>query len=1047
MRARLPRRGITRVIKAAPGSSRAIRTARLARAVRRVLASGVFDRSWYELQRGRHFRNDRAAVQDYLQHGRGAGLSPHPLFEPEWADRAKWRSRRVDPLLHYLGKTRLRNWAQPHVLFDPGAGGVEPSRSGADPGPLSRFLAGVRPDSVLPLAHVFDRPAEVRWDRTVAHLREHCARWVEQERLRRAPRHVAHLDEDAQRAFRREFAHLGPTGGTPGQPLVTVVMPVWNRAAKVGRAVASVQAQTFGDWELVVVDDGSTDDTPHVLEGLAHFEPRLRVLRAEREGVSAARNRAIAAARGRYVAFLDSDNTWEPDFLRLVLAAMTRRDLPAAYSAMQLQHGDRTTYRGFSGGREYLLVGNHIDLNVLVVETALLREVGAFSTDLRRTVDYDLVLKLSERTELRYLPFIGAVYAEDAEDDTRISVREPLSWDYVVRSRHLVDWATAGAAPRVPGRISVVLCAHNCTPHVRRAVAALLAGAGEADLEIVVVDRASRRSQSLSLAALSLADARVRVVRTPVDVGFGLGVDLGLADSTGEIVLVGDPVTVVGQDWAQLVTESLADPGTAAVCLLTSGPDGTITAAGATFTAGGGLPTPFLKDLPVDDAVALGPSTEVPALYGPVWAARAADLLAVRGLDCLFVQSWHATDLSLRLVAARGGSVRLLTGCEVLWLPGEDGEEPRATRDDELFQERWSQGVPVTGAHLWQAAGFHLAHHRLERDDALGRRRAHPVLVRPAATVTSGPGVGLPRLRWALKTAVPAGEHRAAWEDWHFARSLAASLRGLGQDVAVDLREAAYRASGYLDDVTVVLRGPDQVDPDESQVTLLWVISHPDLVTAREVARFDRVFAASTSWARDAGERWGVPVQPLLRCTDPARFRPGAGEPDTGAPVLFVGNSRGTYRAALRQAVDAGVDLHVHGEGWEPFLPAEMIKSASLPDPDELPCAYASAGIVLDDRGDDVCEGFVPSRVFDVVATAGRLLSDEAVGVEDVCDGSVRTWHAPAELTELLREPPEKSFADREHRLAVAERIHREHSFDARARELLQAAISVREGR
>src|SRR5699024_6687341 len=136
----------------------------------------------------------------------------------------------------------------------------------------------------------------------------------------------------------------------PGLPVVTVVMPVWNRATTVRAAVESVQAQTWTDWELIVVDDGSTDDSRNVLEGLATFDDRITVVHAERSGVSRPRITAIAAARGRYPAFLDSDNTWQPDFLDTILRVMSADDLGVAYGTLELHRNGAVSYRAFGGG-------------------------------------------------------------------------------------------------------------------------------------------------------------------------------------------------------------------------------------------------------------------------------------------------------------------------------------------------------------------------------------------------------------------------------------------------------------------------------------------------------------------------------------------------------------------------------------------------------------------------------------------------------------------------------------------------------------------------
>jgi glycosyltransferase involved in cell wall biosynthesis len=100
-------------------------------------------------------------------------------------------------------------------------------------------------------------------------------------------------------------------------PLVSVVVPCYNRARLIPRAVKSVQEQNFESLEIVLVDDGSSDDTVGVVERLKTTEPRIRFLRHERNrGEAAARNTGVKNARGRYIAFLDSDDEWLPGKLK-----------------------------------------------------------------------------------------------------------------------------------------------------------------------------------------------------------------------------------------------------------------------------------------------------------------------------------------------------------------------------------------------------------------------------------------------------------------------------------------------------------------------------------------------------------------------------------------------------------------------------------------------------------------------------------------------------------------------------------------------------------
>src|SRR5207302_331519 len=100
------------------------------------------------------------------------------------------------------------------------------------------------------------------------------------------------------------------------EPLVSVILPTWNRDRWVGRAIESVLAQTHARLEILVIDDGSTDGTLHELR---RFGSEITVLRQSHQGVYPARNRALARAAGEFVAFIDSDDDWMADRIAVQL--------------------------------------------------------------------------------------------------------------------------------------------------------------------------------------------------------------------------------------------------------------------------------------------------------------------------------------------------------------------------------------------------------------------------------------------------------------------------------------------------------------------------------------------------------------------------------------------------------------------------------------------------------------------------------------------------------------------------------------------------------
>lgn len=166
----------------------------------------------------------------------------------------------------------------------------------------------------------------------------------------------------------------GPAEGGAGAPAVSIVMPAYDAAATVGASIESVQAQGFGDWELIVTDDNSGDDTAAVVQGYAARDPRVRLIRhAENRRAHGARNSSIAAARGRYLAFLDSDDLWMPDKLERSLAFMRERGVDFSYTGFRRFRDDpdepgREVVVPASTGYWGLLADNVIATSTVVID-------------------------------------------------------------------------------------------------------------------------------------------------------------------------------------------------------------------------------------------------------------------------------------------------------------------------------------------------------------------------------------------------------------------------------------------------------------------------------------------------------------------------------------------------------------------------------------------------------------------------------------------------------------------------------------------------------
>ncbi|MBI4341884.1 MAG: glycosyltransferase family 2 protein [Candidatus Omnitrophica bacterium] len=197
-------------------------------------------------------------------------------------------------------------------------------------------------------------------------------------------------------------------------PAVSAIIPTYNRAAFLKEAMASIQAQTFTDWELIVVDDGSTDATREVVQAVQRRDPRVRYLFQSNRGGAEARNAALERASGSLVAFLDDDDTWLPEKLARQVAVMTHAPervglvacgaYPIAASGECLE-AEWPDFGGLPPLKVLLRVGCVIrSLSGVMVRRSCVERVGRLNAAYRVTNDYEWYLRLARIYDFLIMP-------------------------------------------------------------------------------------------------------------------------------------------------------------------------------------------------------------------------------------------------------------------------------------------------------------------------------------------------------------------------------------------------------------------------------------------------------------------------------------------------------------------------------------------------------------------------------------------------------------------------------------------------------------------
>jgi glycosyltransferase involved in cell wall biosynthesis len=242
-----------------------------------------------------------------------------------------------------------------------------------------------------------------------------------------------------------------------------VTLPTWNRLPLLRKAIDSVLAQTYRDFELIIADDGSTDGTRDYLEAID--DPRVRPIRLEHHGLTSARSAALRHVRGEWVAFLDSDDLWLPEKLALQLNRLathaTCRWSCTGYSFVDaderpLPERSSLLHRPVSGHiLESMLRFEFVpSIVTTIVQRSLIQEIGGFDEGIPICADFDFMLRLATRSEICALPESLVLVREHAG---RTTARLPLGDVHVDQERVFRKAAAAASSRRIR-----LVCLRQC---------------------------------------------------------------------------------------------------------------------------------------------------------------------------------------------------------------------------------------------------------------------------------------------------------------------------------------------------------------------------------------------------------------------------------------------------------------------------------------------------------------------------------------------------------------------------------------------------------
>lgn len=220
----------------------------------------------------------------------------------------------------------------------------------------------------------------------------------------------------------------------------SVVIPLYNKSQSIGRAIKSILEQSYNNLEIIVVDDGSTDNGANVVEDFT--DPRIRLVRQNNSGVSVARNKGISIANHPLIAFLDADDIWKPWFLETIVE-LIKHYPEAHWYATNYERSDKgRKVPGFSGTAGdfvgkiddfFKLAIDELPVHIssVVIRRAVLDKVGMFPTGVKYGEDQDLFCRLALHDQLIYNAKVCTTYFLDSENRACKHILVPEVWPFL----------------------------------------------------------------------------------------------------------------------------------------------------------------------------------------------------------------------------------------------------------------------------------------------------------------------------------------------------------------------------------------------------------------------------------------------------------------------------------------------------------------------------------------------------------------------------------------------------------------------------------------
>jgi FkbM family methyltransferase len=795
-----------------------------------------------------------------------------------------------------------------------------------------------------------------------------------------------------------------PAAASSPVPMVSVLMAVHNGRAYLPQALESLYLQTCQDFELIIVDDASTDDTPEILNRLKDTRTIIHRNPANL-GLTRSLNIGLRLCRGQFVARMDADDLSLPRrFARQVEFLQAHPDIAMVGSAYyRIDAQGKTAARidvptDDAAIRQMMQQKCAFGHGTVMVRRQVLLDCGGYNERFTYAQDFDLWLRMSEQYKLANLgePLYAWRSSPQCISNTKAaaqrSFRDRALQEAQQRAAQKLSPALSPVQqPRTTGAmplVSVIVPTHNRPDSLKFAVASIV-NQTYSNIEIIVVNDAGEPVDDL-LRSLNLRGSIVSL-RHDQNKGPAAARNTGLRAARGKYIAYLDDDDIYFRDHIQVLVAAL-EGSAYHVAHTQAQRSHQVKQDGRYLEVGRSQPytCPVTHDqLLVRNLVPTLCIMHEKACIGEV------------GYFDETLKTHEDWDMWIRMSKKFDFLHIPRFTAQVTWRT--DGTTTTSQRQrtfldapQRIYQKHHEESAAKPDVLAQQADRLRFL-----------KGRTSGVQGSSASQVSQSPKPGpavLPsgrKLRIAIKSCTES-KAKCLWGDMWFAQGLQKALSRAGHECVIHCRDEWDLPDEDID-VAIHIKGLAPYQPKPHSLNIIWVISHPELHTAEELNRFDAVFCGSKRYLEHIRPSLKVPCFYLPQAADEDIFKPLPGVVEKDIDILFVGSNY--YRDKNRRIIDdvlaAGKEynLCIVGPFWENRVDARYIKSPYM-RPEQLPPLYARAKIILNDHHETMRQwGFINDRTYTLAAMNLFQISDYVEGIEEL---GVVTYQTPEDLREKL---------------------------------------------